>query len=162
MLDIELIRKEPDVVRKALQDRQLDSDAVDIVLDLDQQRRMLIQKVESLKAERNLVSKEIGRTKDPDDRQSKIEAMRLVGDSIQELDERLRSVNTELEGVMAFLPNIPDKRTPYGVDEDENVVIKEMGEIPEFDFETKAHWDLGPELGITYPACCRVPTCPVQ
>jgi seryl-tRNA synthetase len=148
MLDIELIREEPDLVRKALQDRQMDSGVVDTVLDLDRQRRNLIQEVESLKAERNLVSKEIGRTKDPNERQSKIEAMRLVGDSIHELDERLRGVNAELEGIMSFLPNIPDERTPYGVNEDDNIVIKEVGKLPEFDFEAKAHWDLGPELGI--------------
>ena len=148
MLDINLIREQPDLVRKSLQDRQMDTTPVETIIDLDDERRDLIQKVESLKAERNLVSKEIGRMKDADERQAKIEEMRTVGDQIAELDERLRVVESERNQVMANLPNVPDPRTPYGVDEDENVVIKETGKIPEFDFEPKPHWDLGPELGI--------------
>jgi len=148
MLDINLIREQPDLVRKSLQDRQMDTTPVETIIDLDDERRDLIQKVESLKAERNLVSKEIGRMKDADERQAKIEEMRTVGDQIADLDERLRVVESERNQVMANLPNVPDPRTPYGVDEDENVVIKETGKIPEFDFEPKPHWDLGPELGI--------------
>lgn len=148
MLDINLIREQPDLVRKALQDRQMDAGPVDDVLKLDETRRALIQEVENLKAQRNLVSKEIGRMKEPDERQAKIEAMQEVGERISDLDERLRVVDADLHQVMASIPNIPDPRTPYGVDEDENVVIREVGKIPEFDFEPKPHWDLGPELSI--------------
>lgn len=148
MLDINLIREQPDLVRKALQDRQMDAGPVDEVLQMDETRRALIQEVENLKAQRNLVSKEIGRMKDKDERQAKIEAMQDVGDQISGLDDSLRIVDAELNRVMASIPNIPDRRTPYGVDEDENVVIREVGKIPEFDFEPKPHWDLGPELGI--------------
>ena len=148
MLDINLIREQPDLVRKALQDRQMDAGPADEVLQMDETRRALIQEVENLKAQRNLVSKEIGRMKDKDERQAKIEAMQDVGDQISGLDDSLRIVDAELNRVMASIPNIPDRRTPYGVDEDENVVIREVGKIPEFDFEPKPHWDLGPELGI--------------
>jgi seryl-tRNA synthetase len=148
MLDINLIREQPDLVRKALQDRQMDAGPVDDVLKLDETRRALIQEVENLKAQRNQVSKEIGRMKEPDERQAKIEAMQEVGERISDLDERLRVVDADLHQVMASIPNIPDPRTPYGVDEDENVVIREVGKIPEFDFEPKPHWDLGPELSI--------------
>ena len=148
MLDINLIREQPDLVREALRNRQMDDSPIDRVLELDAQRRALLQQVETLKAERNRVSKEIGRMKDEAERQAKIEAMRAVGDQISELDGRVREVEAELNGVMATLPNIPDERVPVGVDESENVVIKTVGEIPEFDFDPKPHWELGPELGI--------------
>ncbi len=148
MLDINLIREQPDVVRQALSVRQMESSPVEQVLDLDARRRNLIQKVESLKAERNLVSKEIGRMKDAVEREAKIEAMRAVGKRIAELDESLRAVEGELNDVLALISNIPDPRTPFGKDENENVVVKGVGEIPEFDFEPKPHWELGPALGI--------------
>jgi seryl-tRNA synthetase len=148
MIDINIIRDDPQRVRKALQDRQMEAEPVERVLELDEQRRALIQEVESLKAERNTVSKEIGRMKDPAARQAKIDAMRTVGERIDALDEQLRQVEAQLNEVMAGIPNLPDPRTPYGVDEHDNVVIKTVGELPEFDFEPKAHWDLGPALGI--------------
>jgi seryl-tRNA synthetase len=148
MIDINIIREDPQKVRQALQDRQMELEPVERVLELDEQRRALIQEVENLKAERNTVSKEIGRMKDAGERQAKIDAMRAVGERIDALDEQLRQVEVQLNEVMAGIPNLPDPRTPYGVDEHDNVVIKTVGELPEFDFEPKAHWDLGPALGI--------------
>jgi seryl-tRNA synthetase len=148
MLDINLIRENPDLVREALELRQMDAAPVAQVLDLDLKRRTIIQEVETLRAERNEGSKEIGRTKDPEERQAKIEAMRAIGDNISDLDGELREVEAALTAVMSWLPNIPDEKTPYGVDESENVVLKSVGEIPEFDFQPKPHWDLGPDLGI--------------
>lgn len=148
MLDINLIREQPDMVRRSLEVRQLETTPVDQVLELDKARRELIQEVEALKAERNILSKEISRTKDAEERQAKIESSRGIGVRIDELDEELRTVEKSLNELMAYIPNIPDERTPYGTDESENVVIKKVGEIPQFDFEPKPHWDLGPELGI--------------
>ncbi len=148
MLDINLIREQPDIVRQSLTVRQLDTAPVDQVLNLDKARRELIQEVEALKAERNNLSKEIARTKDAEERQSMIESSRGIGARIDELDNKLRAVEESLNELMATIPNIPDERTPYGVDESENVVIKTVGEIPEYDFDPKPHWDLGPELGI--------------
>lgn len=148
MLDINLIRENPDLVRQNLKVRQMETTPVDAVLELDELRRALIQDVEGLKAERNAVSKEIGRMKDPAERQAKIEAMRQVGDQIADLDERLRQIEVQLEQNLSIIPNIPDERTPYGKDEEENVVVRTIGEQPKFDFEPKAHWDLGPALGI--------------
>jgi seryl-tRNA synthetase len=121
---------------------------VDSVLKLDEERRSLIGQVETLKAERNVVTREIGRMKEPAERGTKIEAMRLVGERISELDSQLRDIESQLDDVMATLPNIPDPCTPYGVSEDENVEIRTVGDIPEFDFEPKPHWELGTELGI--------------
>lgn len=148
MLDLNLIRDQADVVRQGLKDRQMDASPVDQILELDQQHRSLIQKVETLRAERNTVSQEIGRMKDKTDRQAKIEEMRTVGKRIDDFDQKLSTVNRQLNDLMEMVPNIPDKRTPYGKDEDENAVIKTSAEIPEIDFQPKPHWELGPELGI--------------
>jgi seryl-tRNA synthetase len=148
MLDINLIREQSDVVRKSLRDRQMDASPVDSIIELDEKRRTLLTEVETLKAERNAVSKEIGKMKDKTERQSKIDAMRVVGDKISAMDAELAEVDAELQTLMSGLPNIPGERTPYGVDEDENVVIKTVGEPRKFDFIPKPHWDLGPELGI--------------
>ena len=148
MLDINLLRENPDLVRKSLQDRQDNPAPVDSILQLDEKRRSLLNEVEQLKAERNVVSKEIGKMKDAAERQSKIEAMRVVGDKIADLDKVVAEVESELNYLMSTLPNIPDPRTPYGKDDSENVVIKTVGEPRKFDFKPLPHWDLGPALGI--------------
>jgi seryl-tRNA synthetase len=148
LLDINLIRENPDLLRKALRDRQLDASPVDTILKLDEKRRAILTEVEALKAERNAVSKEIGQMKDATKRQVKIEDMRAVGEKIVSLDQEVREVEEELQAVTAVIPNIPDPRIPLGRDENENVVIKTVGQLPEYNFEPKAHWDLGPVLGI--------------
>ncbi|WKZ35815.1 MAG: serine--tRNA ligase [Anaerolineales bacterium] len=148
MLDINLIRETPEVVRKALKDRQMDASPVDSILQLDEKRRTLLGQVETLKAERNAVSREIGQMKEAAARGAKIEAMRVVGDKIAELDSQVAEVESELNGLTSTLPNIPDKRTPYGKSEDENVVLRTIGEPRKFDFTPLPHWDLGPALGI--------------
>ena len=148
MLDLNLIREQPDLVRQVMRARQMDPAPVDRLLELDEQRRALIQEVEKLKAERNSVSKEIGRMKDPAERQAKIDAMRTVGDHIGELDEQLRGVEAEQAAVQATIPNLPDPRTPFGRNDEDNVVLRTIGEIPEFDFAPLPHWDQGTALGI--------------
>jgi seryl-tRNA synthetase len=148
MLDINLIRERPEVVRKSLKDRQMDVAPVDAILKLDERRRALLTEVETLKADRNAVSKEIGQMKDASERQIKIDAMRAVGEKISAMDAELAEVDAELQTLMSNLPNIPDERTPYGLDEEQNVVIKTMGEPKKFDFNPLPHWDLGPALGI--------------
>lgn len=150
MLDLNLIREKPELVRTALKNRQMDAYAspVDDILRLDEKRRSLLTQVEALKAERNAVSKDIGRLKDAAEREKKIAAMREVGDKISALDKEVAEVKAELNNLTAGLPNIPDERTPIGASEEENVVIRTVGQLPEFDFEPKPHWDLGPALGI--------------
>lgn len=148
MLDINLIREKPDLVRKALKDRQLDASPVDAILGLDEKRRALLGKVEILKAERNAVSKEIGQMKEAAARGAKIEAMRAVGDQIAELDKQVVEVESDLNALTSTLPNVPDEQTPYGTSEDENVVLRTIGEPRKFDFTPLPHWDLGPALGI--------------
>jgi seryl-tRNA synthetase len=148
MLDINIIREKPDLIRTALKNRQMDPSPVDDILKLDEKRRVLLTEVEQLKAERNVVSKEISKMKDAAEREQKIAAMREVGDKIAALDKEVADVETGLTSLTSALPNIPDERTPLGVSEDENVVLRTVGELPEFDFEPKAHWDLGPALGV--------------
>jgi seryl-tRNA synthetase len=111
MLDLNLIREQPELVRQMMLARQMDPAPVERVLELDEQRRALIQEVESLKAERNAVSKEIGKMKDPAERQAKIDAMRQVGDRIAGLDERLRAVEADQFAAQSTIPNVPDPRT---------------------------------------------------
>jgi seryl-tRNA synthetase len=148
MLDLNFIREHPDQVRMAMRNRQMDEAAVETVLELDRRRRALIAEVEQLKAERNAVSKEIGLMKDAVARQEKIQAMRALGERIDALDAELKGVEEQLQGVLATIPNLPDPRVPIGKDENDNVVIRQVGELPTFDFEPKPHWDLGPQLGI--------------
>jgi len=148
MLDLNLIRENPEIVRKALTDRQMDPSPVDMVLSLDSERRNLLTQVEKLKAERNVVSKEISQSKDPATRQAKIDAMREVGDHIAELDEKVRDVESKLQYIHSTIPNLPDPSTPYGKDESENVVMRTEGQLPEYDFTPLPHWELGTKLGI--------------
>ena len=148
MLDLNLIREQPDLVRTALKNRQMDPSPVDDILRLDEKRRALLTQVETLKAERNAVSKEIGRIKDATEREEKIAAMREVGEKIAALDKEVADVEAGLNSILSAMPNIPDARTPIGTSEDDNVVLRTVGQLPEFDFEPKPHWDLGPALGV--------------
>ena len=148
MLDLNLIREEPEHIREAMVKRQMDPGVVDQVLSLDEKRRDLILQVETMRSERNAVSKEIGRMKDKDERQVKIDEMRQLGDKIDGVDAELSQVDSELSSIMAVLPNIPDPEVPVGLDDKDNIVLRVVGEKPEYDFEPKPHWDLGTDLGI--------------
>jgi len=148
MLDINLIREEPQRVREALEKRQMSPSPVDKILVLDEERRGLIVQVEEMRSERNAVSKEIGRMKDKESRQAKIDSMRELGEKIDAVDSELSQVESDLQALLAEIPNIPDPEVPVGTDDSDNVVLRTVGEIPEFAFEPKPHWDIGPELGI--------------
>jgi len=148
MLDINLIREEPDRVRQALQLRSEDPAVVDRILALDSERRKMVIETEKKKAERNTVSKEIGQMKDAASRQEKIESMRSVGEDITVLDDKLRQIEEKLTNELAILPNLPDASVPVGSSEKDNQVVRTVGKIPTFDFTPKPHWELGPELGV--------------
>ncbi|HOP00819.1 MAG TPA: serine--tRNA ligase [Flexilinea sp.] len=148
MLDMNLIRENPELVIKSMKDRQMDPAPVNRVIELDMTRRKLLSESEQLKAERNATSKEIGRIKDAEERNAKIEAMRLVGDKIAELDKKVKETEEELNSLIMIIPNIPDPRVPYGISDAENVVVRYEGKIAEREFDPIPHWDLGPALGI--------------
>ena len=148
MLDINLIREQPDQVRKALGDRQMDSGVIDSILELDGKRRAILTRVEKLKAERNTASKEIAQLTDGPDREQKIAAMRRLGHDVDALDQQLAALDGQLTAACATVPNIPDPRTPVGAGDDDDVLLQTVGEPRAFDFKPKPHWDLGPALGI--------------
>lgn len=148
MLDMKLIREEPDRVREALEKRHMDTAVVEKVLALDEERRQLILDVEEKRAERNMVSKEIGRMQDQVEREAKIAAMRDLGDQIAAIDQHLNQVEADLKALVSEIPNIPDPEVPVGVDDGDNVVVRTIGAPKEFDFEPKPHWDLGSALGM--------------
>ena len=148
MLDIQLFRENPDLVRQALTKRHQEVTPVDQVIKLDLKRREVIQEVERLRANRNQGSQEIKVIQDADQRQEKIAAMRAVGDQIDGLENDLREIESNLQALLAIFPNLPDDRVPVGLDDNDNELIKTVGDLPEFDFQPQPHWDLGPALDI--------------
>jgi seryl-tRNA synthetase len=148
MLDIKLIREQPDFVKAQLARRGVAPAEIDAVLGFDEQRRALLRDVETLKATRNAVSKEIGKMKDAAERDAKIAEMRGVGDRIAEMDRQVAEVEDRQRATLLELPNLPHESVPDGPDEEYNVVITQEGEPRTFDFEPKPHWDLGEALDI--------------
>ncbi|KPV48408.1 seryl-tRNA synthetase, partial [Kouleothrix aurantiaca] len=148
MLDIKLLREQPDVVKAQLGRAGVEPGAIDAVLAFDEQRRALLKEVEALKATRNAVSKEIGKMKDAAERDAKIAEMRGVGDRIAELDKQVAQVEEQQRMGLLELRNIPNADVPDGPDEDHNVVIAQEGEPRPFDFTPKPHWELGESLGM--------------
>ncbi len=147
MIDIQLIRKEPDAVRSAID--KLGAEApIDRILQLDQDRRELLQQVESLRQERNQTSEQIGRMPEGPERQELIERMRGVNLKIGELEGRLKGIEAELETALYQVPNLPHESVPVGADESENPVLRQEREPKEFGFRPLPHWELGPRLGI--------------
>lgn len=146
MLDIRVIRDEPERIRQLVATKNVDA-PIDEILQLDELRRKHIGEVESLKAQRNEGSKLVGRTRDADERKTLIVQMKDLGDQITAIDECVRSTDEQLRDLLLGIPNIPDPDVPVG-DESANEVVKEWGEKREFGFEPKPHWDLAEELGI--------------
>lgn len=148
MLDIRLIRNDPEGVRRALA-RRGDASAIDELLAVDQQRRRLLSEVEELKHRRNVVSEEISRARRAgEDASDRIAAMREVSDRIKELDEAVRAADRRLEELLLSIPNLPLPEVPEGRDETENVVIRTVGEAKPLPFQALPHWDLGERLEI--------------
>ena len=149
MLDIRLIRENPELVRAAIKRRGGDDAPLDALLRADEERRALLLQVEGLRADRNRVSEEIGTIKKAGgDAAEMVTEMRKVGDRIKELEGSLREVEAEQEKVALELPNIPDESVPEGTTEDDNLIVREWGEPREFGFEPKPHWEIAVNLGI--------------
>lgn len=151
MLDIKFVRENPDLVDKACESRQNAHWDREKFFELDEERRRVITEVETLQAERNAVSKQIGllmREGKKEEAEAAKEQVAANKDSIAELDQRRGEVEEELTALVAAIPNIPDASVPYGKDDSDNPEVRKWGEPTQFDFEPKAHWDLGPELGM--------------
>ena len=148
MLSREFLREQPDAYRDALKKRGMDVE-LDRFLTLDVERREIIKNVETLKSQRNVASEEIARLKKAkEDAAGRIDAMKRLGDEIKLLDQKLVGVEEEMKRVELLFPNVPDDSVPVGADEQSNRVERVWGEPPQFDFEPKAHWDVGEQLGI--------------
>lgn len=149
MLDLKQVRNDFAAAQAKLATREVDAAILDKMKDLDEQRRELLVQVEEEKAKRNTVSAEIAQAKrNKENADDKITAMQALSAEIKELDARLTSIDQELQDILVTLPNLPHETVPVGKDEEDNVEIRRWGQVPEFDFEPKAHWDLGEDLGI--------------
>ena len=136
MIDIKKLRENPEYFKKATADKQRDPKLVDEVLRLNQQKRELLQKVETLRAERNKLGKE------------GIERGKEIKAELDQLEEKLKSLDANLTTILWKLPNLALENVPVGKNESENVEIRKWGEIPKFDFTPKAHWQLGESLDL--------------
>ena len=146
MIDLKLLREEPDAFRKAYA-RRGGVEGLDEILVLDRTYRDLLSEVESMRAEQNRASKAIGQA-DPGDRQAAIDAAKKLADRLKELEPGLEAASNKLEEAAAFLPNLPHESVPEGSTEDDNVVEREVGNKPTFDFEPRGHVEIGEGLGI--------------
>lgn len=148
MIDPRMIRDNIEAVKTALARRQASFDAGKLV-ELDEKRRRLIQESEKLKNEKNTLSNEIAKLRKAGGEASdKIEYQRSLGGKIEETGQDLKAVEEEWEQLLLIIPNIPDASVPVGTNDEDNEVVKTWGDKPSFDFEPKAHWDLGEGLDI--------------
>lgn len=148
MLDIKLVRSQPEKVREGMAKRG-SKVPLDEFLKIDEERRKKLVEVEQLKNRRNTVSKEVGRLKaQGQDAAALIREMQEEGEKIARLDQEIRTMESQLEAILMVIPNIPHESVPVGKDETENQLIRTWGEPRQFDFEPKSHDELGVGLGI--------------
>ncbi|KRM19686.1 seryl-tRNA synthetase [Ligilactobacillus hayakitensis DSM 18933 = JCM 14209] len=149
MLDMKDMRQNPEEYKTRLATRGVKAEEIDALIAKDKERRDLLVETESLKKKRNDVSEAIAQAKrNKEDATEQIAAMREVGAKIKELDEKLTQVEEEQLDMAARIPNMPNPTIPVGADEDANEELYKVGTPRQFNFEPKAHWDLGEELGI--------------
>ena len=147
MIDLKLVQKQPDILAKALADRQ-SSLSVDDFLALDGRRRALLAEVETLKNQRNVASNQVAALKrEGKDASAMLAELGALAERIKALDVQTAEAKAAVEEWLMGVPNIPDVSTPVGKDESENVEVMRWGEPRHFDFPVKEHWQLGTELG---------------
>ncbi len=148
MLDIKLLRTQPDMVVAELKKRNFDLDLTEFA-ELDKKRREILVEAEQLKSKQNAVSKEIPVYKKEGKDVAPIFAeMKEISDKVKQLDEQVRGIDEALKKIVLTIPNIPNKLVPVGKDDTENYEMRRWGEPTKFDFEPKAHWDIGENLDI--------------
>ncbi|MFC1538468.1 serine--tRNA ligase [Candidatus Latescibacterota bacterium] len=146
MLDIRYIRENPGLIKEGARKKRMDVD-IDRLLEVDEERRKLLQESESLKAEKNQASQEIAKLSG-EEKSAAIAKMKTVSESIKNLDAKLESVAAEFDELMLLVPNPPDDDVPEGKDDTENLELRRAGELPKFDFEPRDHVALGELLDI--------------
>ena len=148
MLDLKFVRSNPDIVKEALQKRKVGI-SLDHFLEQEEQRRHLIFEIETLKARRNSVSEEVGRLKKTGaDAEALVLEMREVGQTIKDLEQKSAEIVQEMEKVLYEIPNIPHASVPVGSDENDNIKVRDWGTPRTFEFQPKAHYELGEALNI--------------
>ena len=157
MLDIQRIREDIAGVRQGILNKNVEID-FDIILKLDQDRRDVIAKVEVIKHDRNVVSKQVGeRKKKQEDASDLIEKTREIGQTIKDLDDQQKDTEVKLNELLLQIPNLPHASTPVGVDASENPVVREWGERFSPEFELKTHLELGESLQLfDFPRATRI------
>ncbi len=146
MLDIKFIRENVDRVKSAVKNKNKDVD-IDKLLELDERRREIMTRLDEARAEQNTASAEIAKASEVD-REAMIKSVAELKERIKALEEELAPVAEEFASLLYQVPNVTDPAMPVGKDEDENVVIKQVGEKPTFNFKPKEHWELGKELNL--------------
>ncbi len=148
MLDLRFVRENTDAVAEALRKRGSSLDLAPF-RELDARRREILVEMESLKKLRNDVSREIGRiVKSGGEASAPREEMRKVGERVAQLEREAQEAQERLQAFLGEIPNVPDPAVPEGRSSEDNPVLRTWGERPAFDFEPKAHWDIGAALGI--------------
>ena len=148
MLDIKILRQNPEIIKEALKKRNNDLD-ITPAIELDKKRREILVDVEQKKASQNEISKKIPQMKKNGESTDEIfKEMKELSNKIKELDDQVREIDEELRNFMLRIPNIPNESCPVGADDSENVEQRRFGEPTKFDFEPKAHWDIGTNLDI--------------
>jgi len=148
MLDIKRIRKNPEEIQRLLQRRSPDL-SLDKVLTLDKTRREMLVEAENMKAERNRVSKQVpSMKKEGKDVTGVLKEMRNLAEKIKVLEGEIKKTDFEIEEELLKIPNAPNPDIAIGKSDADNIEVRRWGEPRKFDFESKAHWDLGVTLGI--------------
>ena len=149
MLDIKRIRQNPEALTEAMRKRRGKGADVSGLIELDAKRRELMQEAEQLKARRNEESAKVPAMKKAGQDTTELMAeMKKVGAQIKELDEKIAAMDEEMNSMLLSIPNIPHESVPEGADDQDNVEMRRWGEVPSFDCEPKAHWDIGEGLNI--------------
>jgi len=145
LIDIQLIRNQPELVEQS-SERRGSQFSVKELVELDRKRREAILEIDTLRAKRNEVSREIsqGQHRSTD----LIEEMRDVGSRIKLLEQSEKDLANRLEKILLDIPNLPSESSPEGLEESSNIIVRTVGELPAFDFEPKPHWEIGQKLGI--------------
>ncbi|MDK2951233.1 MAG: seryl-tRNA synthetase [Kosmotogales bacterium] len=146
MIDLKILRTDPDSVKEALKKRNMDLTIFNYLITLEQKRREAINNSESKKAERNSISSQIAAARKNKENGKALELQKKakeISNEVKILDEETKKINEDLMSKLLYIPNFPSENSPVGIDENDNKVVKKWGEPRNFDFEPLAHWDLG-------------------
>ncbi len=148
MLDIKVLRDDPEAAREAARKKRMPdrAQAVDRVLALDAELRLLIPKLDGMRAEQKAAGKQMGKLA-PEQREAFLTQQKALKQELQQLEEREKQLRAEMEPQLALIPNLPDSDVPDGKDDTENVEVKRHGEVRQFSFQPRPHYEIGEAQG---------------